>query len=711
MTNTTEYKAAVERALESDRLHEAFRLLRVLAPADAWRVHGEIDRAEEDYGRMLDYVLSGAPDPDRANQHALLKSRLYGVLDSTLREACVAEMPTLYFNTLRYERRHPAESVGALLAQRAALPESTPRSEVDRLDDRIFNRVWVSLPLSGDDVEALRAAMAAGGNFGALMVAAVTMSALQYFDERALLLLLDAAAMTAADANRQVNVRAVVGAMLVMWCWPKRSNTPRIVHRIAALRDDADCRWTATVQMLMYQFIRARDSERINRKIHNEIIPDLMKLSPEIAKKLKGLDPDLSTAMEENPEWEELMNSSGLADKVRRLSEMQEEGADVMLASFSNLKMFPFFNDISHWFTPFDAGHSAVVALCGHVSATVGKVVSAMSTLCDSDKYSFVMSISALPESQRQGMMAQLEANADHMDEFSFSAELLPTDKQRESIAIHYIQDIYRFFRLFRRKGEFYDPFSSSLNFANLPQLHADFASEEQLRLVGEFYFKHEYFEDAITLFSRLKSPDASVWQKMGYAQQKTGHLHQALQAYENASLIDSDSIWTLRRIAAIHKHLGQPEKALEYYLQIDRLQPDDMTTTLNIGHCYMQLENYHEALHNYYKAEFIDETSSRPYRPIAWCAFLTKDFATARNYYERLLQTAPASEADYLNLGHLALATGQVREAMNYYKKYSTDENTLRQGVNEDLKLLAKVGVDVSALPFILDAIVYQKS
>jgi Tfp pilus assembly protein PilF len=124
-----------------------------------------------------------------------------------------------------------------------------------------------------------------------------------------------------------------------------------------------------------------------------------------------------------------------------------------------------------------------------------------------------------------------------------------------------------------------------------------------------------------------------------------------------------------------------------------------------------MQLENYHEALHNYYKAEFIDETSSRPYRPIAWCAFLTKDFATARNYYERLLQTAPASEADYLNLGHLALATGQVREAMNYYKKYSTDENTLRQGVNEDLKLLAKVGVDVSALPFILDAIVYQKS
>ena len=48
-----------------------------------------------------------------------------------------------------------------------------------------------------------------------------------------------------------------------------------------------------------------------------------------------------SGMLENNPEWEEMLEKNGLADKMRELTEMQSEGADLMMVTFSNLKGFP----------------------------------------------------------------------------------------------------------------------------------------------------------------------------------------------------------------------------------------------------------------------------------------------------------------------------------------------------------------------------------
>ena len=63
---------------------------------------------------------------------------------------------------------------------------------------------------------------------------------------------------------------------------------------------------------------------------------------------------------EENPEWSEILEQSGIADKLQELTELQMEGADVYMSTFSMLKSFPFFNETAHWFLHFDPEFSAV---------------------------------------------------------------------------------------------------------------------------------------------------------------------------------------------------------------------------------------------------------------------------------------------------------------------------------------------------------------
>lgn len=82
-----------------------------------------------------------------------------------------------------------------------------------------------------------------------------------------------------------------------------------------------------------------------------------MKLRPEILKKLREGGGEIDAAMlENNPEWEELLDRNGLTKKMQELSEMQSDGADLMMVTFSNLKQFPFFNKAVNWFLPFDRG-------------------------------------------------------------------------------------------------------------------------------------------------------------------------------------------------------------------------------------------------------------------------------------------------------------------------------------------------------------------
>lgn len=716
--NTYEYKEAVEAAVASSNFHEAFRLLRVMLPADAWVMRGEVDSIVQDYRRLLDFALSGAPDPGRNGQLSAIATRIYGVLDMLLRESLVTDHSSLYFNVLRTSRLRRGESVASLIADYSKAAEavgafalaSVDKSEaaarrriVEDLEERVFDRIWTTTPLSVDDAAAIGALIdsdVAPESAKLLAVSALTMSLLQFFNERSLRLLLGFAA---GGRPEQVKVRATVGSILVMARWPRRSDTTAVRAILDTLREQES--WSLDAEQTVMQIIRTADVDKITKTMREEIIPRMMKLRPDIEKHISevGFDP---SAPELNPEWEEMLDKSGLTDRLRKLSEMQMEGGDLFYSAFSMLKTYPFFNHISHWFLPFDPERRDVVEALRHDTA-LGMVLGSAPGMCDSDKYSFVLSIDRLPDSHRALMLRQLEESGVNMSQMAAS-ELLPDRSRRRDMIVRYVQDLFRFFRHFRRSAEFADPFRSLINPQAIPALRPDFADHEKMRLLGEFYFKHGHMEEAVVIFRALP-PDLTIHQKTGHALQALGRNDEALVEFERAEMLAPDSEWTLRRLARLNRAMGRYAVALDYYEKIDRLAPDSPAVALDMGHCHLQLNQLHEALHCYYKAEMLDETSTKPLRPIAWCAFLNRDFETARSYYDRVMEQLTPAPADYLNMGHLALATGDIRAAINFYKLSAPDPEQLARSLADDVPLLERAEIDSSLIPLILDNIRFE--
>lgn len=703
--NVNEYKKSVESALKQDSLREALRQLAVMLPGDAAVLRRQVESIGEDYGRVIDFAMTGLPDPGRSEQLASLRQRVYTVLDLAIREYEIGERSTLYYNTVRTERLRPADTIARLWSEvHARAVESSAfataalgKAEVRRrreafegAERRLFERIWTTAPLQDDDVNALREMLSADDvphSVVAVALGALTLGALEFYNERGLLCLLEAAMPGGRD---WLEMRATVGAVLVMSRWPMRSSSAPVNAHLAALREGGH--WSGDVEEIILQLIRMADVEKISRAMSGEIIPEIM-----------ALKPDITQGGELNPEWEEKLQQSGLGDKLRRLSELQEGGGDMFYSVFAMLKTFPFFSHPSAWFLPFSTERTDVADAIGH-DMVMAEMVGATPVMCDSDKYSFILSLDHLPTEHKNALTQRIESANIDLAELA-QGEALPGQERRKALMVGYIQDLYRFFKLFRRKGEFVSPFDRLISPMDVPALADDFSSPDKVRLLGEFFFKHRHWQETIVLFDKL-SPDASVMQKKGHAYSRLMRPDEAAQALAQADMLQPDSEWTLRHLAEELRACGRTRDALETYRRLDRICPDNQQTAIAMGECEMELGNCREALHYFYMAEFIDESSPLPLRHIAHAALLNGDFETSEKYFGRLMQTQTPEADDYLHMGHLALAMKQVREAVNYYKLARPNVEVLRSELMSSKPLLESLGIDITIIPLLCDSL-----
>ena len=53
---------------------------------------------------------------------------------------------------------------------------------------------------------------------------------------------------------------------------------------------------------------------------------------------------------------------------------------------------------------------------------------------------------------------------------------------------------------------------------------------DAMLRAVGELYFRHRHYRNALSIFERIDAPgDATLYQKIGFALQKLGFYERAI--------------------------------------------------------------------------------------------------------------------------------------------------------------------------------------
>lgn len=693
----------------------------VSAYPELCRYAGELEGLRQGYGYMSTYALQGLPDPGLAESRADVVEGIRSLVDAMRRSLRIKDAPTLYFNTLRYEQTVPADTLVTLLGEYAkvnqklslaALTEDPAKAsrefalQAEQMERRIFNRVWTSCPLVGSDESSLRAVMddmSLPAYFKALIVSAVFMGLMEQYDERKVLFLMDAY----ASADDEVSVRALCGLLVGLWLYRGRHMSVRLRNRLAALEDMPG--WTRDVRMAAMQFVRSRDTERITRKFNEEVIPEMMKLRPEIEKlKDKPLDPE---AMEENPEWAEMLEKSGVADRLKELQELQEDGGDVMMATFGRLKTFAFFNDIANWFMPFRSNHPQIVSGGVPEIDALVEVMGNIPMFCDNDKYSIALSLSQIPPAQRDMMLTQLRMQGEQLDAVRM-AGMGGRRGGREELTTNYVRNLYRFYKLFRRKGEFSDPFAIGLNIPAIPALAGEFDDADTLMVIAEFYFKRGYYADALEVFARLaakSAPSAAICQKVGYCEQQLGRPSAALSHYEQADMLDSSSRWTVRRLAWCHRTLGQWEKALECYRRLSEGRPDDVNLALNIGLSLVKLRRYDEALQHLFKAEFLGSGNEKATRALAWCTLLGGDYDRCVKYTATLLAAASPRPNDYINAGHLSILTGHPGEAVGHYtdaiKAMDGDVDRFMRIMRDDrLTVTALADVDPDLMAIVID-------
>lgn len=688
-----------------------------------WNLTSELEEIETSYNFMLQYMRQNARDPERKKLHTRLLAETFGIADQARIQKAAANSNRYYYNIRNYLKTLPNANMKTLLMELEAyteeiavmnlLPdgdEKNPdaiRLKHEENQHNLFNLVWTNSAWSAEDEanagEILRSVLLPANDLS-LFVSAVTLSIMECFDLRKIMWLFDAY----EHEDVHVNQRALVGLAIVFHIFHRRIELfSEINARLLILNEDES--FGKQLSRVHIQLLRSQETEKIDKKMREEIIPEMLRSS-----NLRNMKFDFDESDEDmndqNPDWEQQFENSPLADKLKEMSELQMEGADVYMSTFSALKSYPFFKTLSNWFYPFDPQHSSVVKEMDDKQNSVLNLILESGLFCDSDKYSLCFTIMHIPQAQRDVMISQLsEQQLNELKDEQKSNSLKKYSTEASTIANQYIHNLYRFFKLYPRRHEFRDIFKEALRLNEYPVLKPILNKEDLLLNLAQYYFRKDRNADAIRAYEALLDMvggTAEIYQKIGYCFQKERDYENAIDAYLKADVIKPDNVWTNRHLATSYRLHRNFEKALEYYHKVEEVQPENKTLLFNIGSCLAELEQFDEALKYFFKLDFIDPDNIKVWRAIGWCSFASGKLEQSDRYYEKIIGTNPLAP-DYMNAGHVAWSEGNMEKAIDYYSK-AVDKYESKAQFTEmfykDVPCLLQYGINEDDIPLLLD-------
>lgn len=685
----------IYRLLDNKRLKEALvQLEGICAECNEWQLRNRIEELQTAYGYMLQYARMGMHDPNRKDIYRQFVRQAYELTEWADISLHAQNSGDVYHQLLRTFRGRPAMGYAELQVRLESFTEDIStvsffhrdeekiQTETKRICqqheqalDELFNKVWTSQPwkeAEAKEVELITDSVLVASNDKAVLVSAVTLSLLHLFDERKVSFLMKAC----KHEDVQVSQRAMVGIVLVFNDraeWMERY--PALISQLTLLLDDDTFRkHLHTIQM---QFLMTMETEKITRKMHEEIIPGMMK-NPQIREGKLRVD-EKEEGEERNPEWEEWMDKSGMGEKIRELGELQMQGADVYMSTFSQLKNYSFFNQVSHWFYPFDLNHTDLLALSKDFGTDNLSALSLMvhsDTFCNSDKYSFCLTFAQMPTAMKEKNIQAIQMQT-QMDEEqkTILQDMINRPRAAKCISRQYIQDLYRFYKIWGSKhpNQEKDIFNPGIELWENPYLALAFNDTETMKNIADFFFEKGHGEKAGHLYQSLidkGTESAEIYQKLGYICQKNHRISQAIVLYERADLLLAGNVWTLKRLAQCYKRTRNYEKALFYFKKVEQAAPDNLKNILQIGECLMKMHRHDEALPYLHKVEYLEKSPENARRAIAWCFLIQGKYEDALKYYQLLLQEESPSKQDWMNAGHSYMALAQFQQAIIHYAK-----------------------------------------
>lgn len=694
----------------------------------------QIEKVKDTYLNILKHSFSGIDDPERDNIYCYVQRSLIELTDK-IKECLLTESSNLTIYKMKWsiekELEHHSDEAFSLINNLTfdnELDKILKENNIDLTNDKnddtklisrqkalkeLFNFLWLTdsyQEAENKTIDSICYSEKIPWHDKSLIVSALTLSLLRIFDVQKFIALLN---FYHTNEN-QVWQRALVGIILALYKYDKQIKLyPELGKQILKLSKVEDI--NKQFETVLIQIFKSKETEKITKKWEDEILPEMMKMQPKIEENLDLENIINDQFMEDkNPDWEKVFEDSpDLLDKLQDFSQMQIEGSDVFMSAFSKLKHFPFFNEISNWFTPFYKENEHIDIIVEKEETNLQEFVEQLEKsfhMCSSDKYSFCLNLQLVPETHKSMMMEMFNEEMQSMEEVSKDENLFNQFAISKNIITQYLQDLYRFYKLHPHKHEFSDIFKWSFDVQNSDFFNKIITDKQVTRNIAEFFLENEHYDKAVEIFKIIEKTEESnieLFEKIGYCYQRLGQYSKALTYYKRAQLLEETKEWIIKKIALCYRYLDNHKEALKYYKEAEKLDPENLYIQAFIGHTLMRLEKYEEALKYYFKVEYLAPENEKIQNPLAWISFYLGKFDTAIKYYQTILEKK-SNEFDLIHLGHVYWSSGDTTKAIESYTKalniLDKDFNKFLESFIEDQNILIKHGISALDISLMKD-------
>lgn len=710
--NVDEILSSAINNLMDKRLDVAIELLEQLYVQRPTLIgHSELEAVKNDYQLMVDYMERGFTDNKRASLYLSLLQRLYRVAaDLEISWRCKNVIVYVdafrisdHLNTSHDFIRSVLESFVSDVAMLSLLPEAERTEKAKDLYDRhqvfvnrLFNTLWTSCQWSDDDCAFYTGLMLSpmvDVVDQQLLVSAVTLGAMNQFDINKFKAL---TTVYQQSTDERVRQRALVGWVLSVFegmdIFPEQDE---IIRKLCENKDTIRELYT-----LQIQFFYSQDTEKDNEKLQRDIMPYLVEGSNITIGRLGIVE-------KEEDSLENILNQDAedkrmeqMEEKVRKMMEMQKQGSDIYFGGFRQMKRFPFFNDLANWFTPFYIDHPALRTTIERIGQpNILQTITNQGNFCESDKYSLAFAM--------ESIINQIPGNIKEMmgSEGAFAPMGTTLDKSNPTyICRAYIQDLYRFFRLYRSSNELINPFidnhKSSFVADTFFFVYKSFIGtgldEYKMRL-ALYLYKHKNMDKLVELMSTFHVEDTNYNILMGYINLYFGKPDVAYQIFNMVLQEDTENQWALKGMARAAMDCEDYDTAEHTYSQLLRLEPDNINYAVKRCVTLLKTERYAEAREGLFRLDYQYPDNMNVKRVFAWTMLLDKSLDKASQLYDRILSDAPMAE-DYLNSGYCWWAKGNIGQAKNSFQAWITmtkgNKDRLLEEIRNDQKVLDLYGI-----------------
>lgn len=699
--NVEEILSKAINCLMDRRLSNAIEVLEQLyVQRPSLMGHSEFEAIKTDYQLMVDYMGRGFSDSHRESLYSTLLQRLYRVA-ADLEISWRCKNVSAYVNSFRVIDhlntshdfvRTVLESFVSDIAMLSLQPEETREQKSTELYDRhqsfmnrLFSALWTSCQWTDDDCKfytELLLSPTVMSTDQQVIVSAISLGAMNQFDINKFKTLVNVYQKATDEHIRQ---RALVGWVLAVFegmdIFPEQDTLIRELCENPTI--------TRELLTLQIQFFYSKDAEKDNDKIQRDIMPDIMRNSNLTIGRLGIMEKEedaIESILHQDADEKRMEQ---MEEKVRKMMDMQKQGSDIYFGGFSQMKRFPFFNDMVNWFTPFYLNHPALRPVISKLGDT--KFLNTLmerSNFCESDRYSFAFALEQIINQLPSDIKEVIGSDA-------MLGPLAESDDVEDAISIRrtYLQDLYRFFRLYHTANDFINPFEDNGKgdfvadtfFFTYKSFMGTGLDDVKLRLASHLY-KHQQMTELAELLTTFQSADPRYAILMGYTNIHMGKAEFAYQFFDYALKAEPDNQWALKGKARAALDAEDYKTAEEVYTELLKLEPGHKNYTMNRCVALLKLGRTSEVREELFRLDYQYPEDMNVKRVLAWAMLSDNSLDKASLLYDTLLTSTPAHE-DYLNAGYCQWAMGNVQRAVELFREWMVKSGKSTEQLLEEFR------------------------